>query len=185
MTSPRRFNFKTVAMFAWWNAESHLDDFLNDPTNLFFKKGWHVRMRPYRRWGQISELEDIVVNPQLAPLDDKPVVAVTIARLNIFETLRFAKWGKPVEAQVRDHTGKTMALAAIRPFNTFSTFSIWRNEREMLNMVSGRHRELDGESHKHAMLERVRKDFHFEFMTMRFVAFQEAGTWNGRNQWIQ
>ncbi len=142
--------------------------------------GWHIRMKLYRRWGKITELKEATVTPDLA-VPDKPIVAVTLARLNLLQTRRFIKWGKPVEGQVRDHQGQTLALAAIRPLNTFSTFSIWRNESEMINMVQGRNKINDGDSHQLAMQERIRKDFHHEFSTMRFAPFKEVGVWNGKS----
>lgn len=176
----RRFDFRSVGMFAWWSDAADLDAFLQNPKNRLINEGWHVRMKLYRRWGHVNELKRAVAE-QPAPPESQPVVAVTLARLSLLQTLRFVKWGKPVEAQVRDHSGKILALAAMRPFNTFSTFSIWKNEQEMLNMVSGRNRHVDGESHTSAMKERVRKDFHLEFMTMRFAPYEEAGTWNGQS----
>lgn len=181
MAAPR-YNFKTVAFFAWWDQESALSDFLGQPAHKFLEDGWHVRMKLYRRWGEVAELKNATVTPELAT-PDKPVVAVTLARLNILETRRFIKWGRPVESQVRDHKGNNLALAAIRPLNTFSTFSVWKNESEMLNMVSGRNKLNDGDSHKLAMQERVRKDFHHEFTTMRFVPFKEVGVWNGKSNY--
>ena len=177
IVSAPRYNLKTIAFFAWWNQESDLSDFLSQPAYKFLEEGWHVRMKLSRRWGEVVELKDAIVIPELAT-PDNPVVAVTLARLNILETLRFIKWGRPVESQVRDHRGKKLALAAIRPLNTFSTFSIWKNESELLNMVNGRNSLNDGNSHKLAMQERIRKDFHYQFTTMRFVPFKEVGVWN-------
>lgn len=180
--SSRRYNFKTVAFFGWWSEELFLNEFLECPTHQFLKEGWHVRMNLYRRWGEISELKDAIVSPDLA-VTDKPVVAVTLARLNIFNARRFSKWGRPVEGQVRDHKGKTLALAAMRPYHTFCTFSVWQNEMEMLNMVNGKDKLSDGVSHKLAMQERIRKDFHYEFTTMRFAPFKEVGDWNGQRNY--
>jgi hypothetical protein len=177
-----RYNFKAVAFFAWWSEETFLEDFLKQPSHRFFEDGWHVRMKLYRRWGEITQLKSATVDPSLAE-PEKPVVAVTLARLRMSETARFVKWGRPVESQVRNHTGKTLAFAAMRPLNTFSTFSIWQNESEMLNMVSGRDKLHDGESHRLAMQERVRKDFHHEFSTMRFTPFKEVGIWNGKSNY--
>lgn len=48
----------------------------------------------------------------------------------------------------------------------------------MLGMVRGRS-EGDGASHRDAMKERVRRDFHHEFTTMRFVPLSEHGVWPG------
>lgn len=177
-----RYNFNIAAFFAWWKEEYFLSQFLESSSQDFFSNGWHVRMKLYRRWGQVSELKNAIVIPELAE-PNKSVVAVTLARLNILQTVRFIKWGKPVERQVRDHQGQNMALAAIRPLNTFSTFSIWKNESELLNMVHGRH-EHDGDSHKLAMQERSRKDFHHEFTTMRFAPFKEFGVWNGKVNYL-
>ncbi len=176
IVSARRYNFNTFAFFAWWSEESYLHEFLAQPSQKYYADAWHVRMKLYRRWGEVKELRDVIVNPELAA-PDKPVVAVTLARLKLRETLRFIKWGKPVEVQVREHPGKTRALAGMRPFNTFSTFSIWKNESEMLGMVRGHDENQNEESHKLAMQERVRRDFHYEFTTMRFVPIKEVGTW--------
>lgn len=184
IASPRRYHLTKVGLFAWWSDETHLDDFLKWPDHRAFADGWHVRMKLYRRWGRISELDEAVIDPELAPTADRPVVAVTLARLNLFETSRFIRWGKPVERQVRDHVGQVLALAAIRPLNTFSTFSIWKNEAEMIDMVHGRNKQRDGEDHRLAMEERTRRDFHHEFTTLRFAPFKEAGSWNGTSDYI-
>ncbi len=50
----------------------------------------------------------------------------------------------------------------------------------MINMVHGGDKLRDGESHKEAMQERNRKDFHHEFTTMRFMPIKEVGMWNGK-----
>lgn len=181
--SPQRYNLKTVTMFAWWREEGSLNDYLETPSGEFLKSGWQVRMKLYRRWGEITEIKDAFVDPNVA--DPKnPVVAVTLARLKISQTLRFIKWGKPVESQVRDHKGQKLALAAMRPMNTFSTFSIWQNETDMLKMVRGSEDVQVRESHKLAMAERERKDFHYEFTTLRFMPFKEMGTWKGISNYL-
>ncbi len=178
----QRYNIKTVAFFARWSNEGYLSDFLNLPSYKFLKDGWHVRMKLYRRWGEVAALKEAAVDPDMA-IPNEPVVAVTLARLKLRETLRFAKWGWPVENQVRNHQGQNLAVAAIRPLITFSTFSIWRDETQMLNMVNGREELRDGESHKMAMKERARKDFHREFTTMRFTPFKEVGVWSGKSNY--
>ncbi len=184
VTSGPRYDFRKVAVFAWWRDASSLDDFLRQPSRQAFADGWHVRLELYRRWGGITEIADAVVDAGLAR-PDQPVVAVTLARLKLSQTLRFTRWGKPVERQVRDHGGKTLALAAMRPPSTFCTFSIWKNEAEMINMVIGRDGQRDGESHRVAMQERVRKDFHREFTTMRFVPVGEMGEWDGGSNYTR
>ncbi len=170
--SMRRYRQASVATLCWWRDEPALDAFLATERGKSFADGWHIRLRLYRRWGRVSEIADAVVRSR----DDVhgPVVGLTLARLKLSETLRFTRYGKPVERQVRDHPGQSFALAAMRPLNTFCTFSMWRDEEDMLGMVYGR-REQDGTNHEEAMRERKRRDFHREFTTMRLVPLREVG----------
>lgn len=123
--SPARIQLHNLGVFAYWEDESHLDDFLRN-TNLgkALSSGWHVRLEFLRRWGSFSEIDELPENIEDTD-PDEPVVAVTLARLKLPEVFRFIHWGKPVEEQVRDNPGTTLALAAFRPLRTFSTFSIW------------------------------------------------------------
>jgi len=172
-----RYHFRSLVLFAFWDGEEHLERFLEAPPyRAFALPHWHIRLRFYRRWGSYAGLDGATTYTELAE-PEGPVVGVTFARLKFTETLRFARWGMPVEAQVRDHPSVTRAAVAFRPLNTFSTFSIWRSERDMLGMVGGRRPEIDGTRHREAMRERVRKDFHYEFTTMRFVPVSEHGQW--------
>lgn len=174
---PGRYHFGAMVFFGFWESESHLDRFLaSPPYRVFEREGWHVRMRFYRRWGHYTGLDDAKAYTEHAD-PEGPVVGVTFARLKLTETLRFARWGKPVESQVRDHPGVTRATVAFRPFNTFSTFSMWKSEADMLAMVRGREAARDGVGHRDAMKERVKRDFHYEFTTMRLVPLSEHGQW--------
>lgn len=174
---PGRYLATTLAFFAFWESEADLERFLAAPPYREFERdGWHVRLRFYRRWGTYRGLDEATPCADLAD-PQGPVVGVTVARLKLTETFRFARWGKPVETQVRDHPGVTRAAVAFRPLNTFSTFSMWRSEADMLGMVRGSRAEHDGTGHREAMKERARRDFHHEFTTMRFVPLSEHGEW--------
>lgn len=174
---PGRYRFGSMVFFGFWQSEGHLERFLEAPPyRELARDHWHVRLRFYRRWGSYRGLDDAHAYGELAD-PEGPVVGVTFARLKLSETFRFARWGKPVEAQVRDHPGVTRATVAFRPFNTFSTFSMWRSEADMLAMVRGREAARDGTGHRDAMKERMRRDFHHEFTTMRFVPLSEHGVW--------
>jgi hypothetical protein len=167
-------------MFASWETEDGLERFL-EGTRLGHElsDGWHVRLSLLRRWGHVSEFDRL---PALAAEHDmeSPVVAVTVARMKPLQSPRFIRWGRPVEALVRDHPGKTLALAAIRLPNTVSTFSVWRSATEMTQMVHGHSAVPRPERHSAAMAERVRKDFHYEFTTLRFEPLSEHGEWEGQ-----
>ena len=82
---------------------------------------------------------------------------------------------------MRDHHATTLALAAMRPLGTISTFTVWKSAREMIDMVHGRSAIEDPKRHAAAMVERSRKDFHVEFTTLRFSCIGEYGAWEGRS----
>ncbi|WP_428307822.1 hypothetical protein [Lacipirellula sp.] len=182
--SPARMQLRSLAVFASWESEAAIDAFLAE-TKLgrTLTAGWHVRLNFLRQWGRFAELGELPAN--VADADPaQPVVAVTLARLKLPQLARFIRWGKPVEKLVRDHPGATLALAAFRPPRTFSTFSVWRSQREMTDMVHGRGSLLGADRHAEAMVERNRKDFHFQFTTLRFRAISEHGEWAGRGDII-
>lgn len=178
--SPGRWQLGRLAVFAAWESEAAVDDFLASPgLGQTLAAGWHVRLRFLRRWGHVQALDWLPATDGETDLD-APVVAVTLARLSLPQAPRFIYWGKPVERLVRDHPGTTLALAATRPLRTLSTFTVWRSAREMLEMVHGRGQLPGGDRHAVAMVERTRKDFHHEFVTLRFSVLSEAGAWEGR-----
>jgi len=176
--APRRYRWRSLVFVALWEDTSALDRFLaSPPYPLFARPGYHVRMRPYRRWGSYTGFDRAQIDP---PTEDPsgPVVGLTMARLRLSQTLRFARWGRPVEAQVRDHPGLVHGAVGFRPFNTFCTFSVWKSEESMLDMVRGR-RDVDGTQHRSAMVERARRPFHSEFTTLRLIPLEEHGVWPG------
>jgi hypothetical protein len=178
--SSARMQLRQLAIFASWQDEPSIDEFLTG-TQLgrTLALGWHVRLELLRRWGRISELDGLPA--RVADVEPTaPVVAVTLARLKLSQVPRFVRWGKPVEELVRDHPGTTLALAAMRPPRTISTFSVWRSQREMTDMVHGQGSISGAARHAAAMQERERRDFHQEFTTLRFRALTEHGAWEGR-----
>ena len=181
---PSRYHPNQIALFACWASGSAIDDFLADSKlGAELAKGWHVRMELTRRWGSISELDGI---PTITSDYDEqcPVVAVTLARLKLLQAPRFIRWGKPVEAQVRDNPATTISLAAMRPMRTLSTFSIWNSQKAMTDMVHGRSNAPFASRHANAMVERTRKDFHHEFTTLRFRPISEHGSWQNNNRYL-
>ena len=182
--SPSRMQLTRLAMFAAWDSDGAMDDFLaNTKLGQSFANGWTVRMRFLRRWGRVKEFDGLPEN--MGESDpEAPVVAVTLARMRLPEVPRFIRWGKPVEELIRDHPGALLASAAMRLPRTVSTFSIWSSQEEMEDMVHGHSQVERPERHAVAMKERERKDFHFEFTTLRFRPTQEHGSWEGRSNII-
>jgi hypothetical protein len=182
--SPARLLLRQVAVFAQWTDAASVDQFLAE-TKLGqeLATGWHTRLQCVRQWGQISGFD--IPEPEGSPdIPEGPVVAVTIARMKLPEVPRFIRWGRPTEQLVRDHPGTTLSLASIRFPRTVSTFSIWKTQQEMTDMVRGNSAVPRPNRHLDAMRERDRKDFHFEFTTLRFRPLTESGDWNGRHSFI-
>lgn len=181
--SPDRMQLRRLAMFARWDDEAALESFLTSRDGEWFASGWHIRMMFLRRWSQLAALADLPARAD-SWTEEEPVVAVTLARMRLPEVPRFLAWGKPVERLVRDHPGATLALAAMRPPRSISTFSIWESVREMTDMVRG-HGPVEGSTrHADAMTERARRDFHREFATFRFRPLSEHGSWEGRGDYV-
>lgn len=173
-----------VAVFMQWENEIALENYLEqDSFGRVLAKGWHVRLSFIREWGKFSGFKIPNDKDKLESLNS-PVVAVTIARMKPFAVPRFIHWGRPVEKLVRDHPGTTLSLASVKFLNTVSTFSIWKTEKEMTDMVHGHSAVEKPQRHSAAMKERERKDFHFEFTTLRFKPLAEFGNWKGESNFI-
>jgi hypothetical protein len=177
--APTRLFSTIVVVFAQWENEKTFSEFLQ--SNSFGKKlskGWFIKMKFIRQWGSISDFAIPKTTTEINN-ENQSVVAVTLARMKYTEIPRFLRWGIPVEKLVRDHSGTTLSLASIRYPNLISTFSIWKSQKEMSEMVHGHSKMKNPKRHSDAMNERNRKDFHFEFTTLRFLPISEHGTWNG------
>ena len=182
-TSTRLFS-TTVVIFAQWENENSLLEFLtSNPFGKQLSKSWYLKLKYIRQWGSISHF-DIPKTPTETGHDNQPVVAVTLARMKYTEIPRFLRWGRPVEKLVRDHPGTALSLASIRYPNLISTFSIWNSQKEMSEMVYGHSKMEQPKRHSDAMKERNRKDFHFEFTTLRFLPISEHGIWNGKSNYL-
>ncbi len=182
--SPSRILFRQVAIFAQWENEAALNNFLEkNPLGKKLAKGWHVRLQFLRQWGTISKF-NIPTESSKTHEPEDPVVAITLARMKLLQVPRFIRWGRPVEKLVRDHPGQTLALASIRLPRTVSTFSVWKSQKEMVEMVHGHSSVPQPKRHSAAMKERERKDFHIEFTTLRFKAIGEYGNWKDRKNII-
>ena len=119
--SPARMQLRQLTMFAAWESQVAIDEFLADTwLGRALANGWHVRMEFQRRWGYVSEFDGLA--ERVGEQDPAaPVVAVTVARMKLPQVPRFIRWGRPVEELVRDHPGTTLAIAAIRLPRTVST----------------------------------------------------------------
>lgn len=179
-----RYQPNQIIVFAQWENEEFLNQFLEkSPFGIILSKGYHLRLEFLRQWGSISDFK-IPEHTTEIENGSMPVVAFTLARMRYLEVPRFLKWGKPVEKLVRDHLGTNLSLASISFPNTVVTFSVWKSQKEMLEMVHGHSRVPLPKRHSEAIKERNRKDFHFEFTTLRFQPISEYGSWNGKSTFL-
>ena len=184
LLSSKRILVRQQAFFAQWEQESALDHFLSHHRiGKQLARGWHCRLRFIRQWGSFHGFK-IPGNMPEPEMIDGTVVAVTIARMKFLQIPRFINWGRPVEKLVRDHPATSLALASIKLPNTVSTFSVWNSLKDMTDMVRGHSSVPQPHRHIDAMKERERKDFHYEFTTLRFAPLAEYGEWNGRSNII-
>ncbi len=180
IVSPRRVQLRQLALFAAWGSTDHLETYLaDDPNGRLWSAGWHVRLEFLRGWGHLAAFDGLPLRG-VAHDPSEPVVAVTLARLKVPQVPRFIRWGRPVEIQVRDDPGQTLAVAAGAPPRTVSTFTVWRTAQAMTDMVAGRSDLPERTRHVAAMAARERADFHREFTTLRFRCLSEHGSWQGR-----
>ena len=157
---------RTVVVFAQWENEKVFSEFmLSNSFGKLLSKSWYLKLKFIRQWGSISHF-DIPKKQIDINNENQAVVAVTLARMKYTEIPRFLRWGRPVEKMVRDHSGTTLSLASICYPNLISTFSIWKSQKEMSEMVHGHSKMENPKRHSNAMKERNRKDFHFEFTTL-------------------
>lgn len=182
--APTRLFSRNVIVFAQWESEKTFSEFLH--LNSFGKqlsKSWYLKLKYIRQWGSISHF-DIPKTQTEIYHENQSVVAITLARMKYIEIPRFLRWGRPVEKLVRDHSGTILSLASIRYPNLISTFSIWKSQKEMSEMVHGHSKMENPKRHSNAMKERNRKDFYFEFTTLRFLPISEHGIWNGKSNYL-
>lgn len=180
--SPKRLQLRKLVMFAAWESEDAIDEFLStSKLGQSIAAGWHLRMTFLRRWGSVREFA--VLPESIGESDPQsPVAAFTLARMRFREIPRFVQWGRPVETLVRDNPETTFSLAAIRHPRTIATFSIWNSQQAMTDMVRGQSAVAQPKRHIAAMKERERRDFHHEFTTLRFRPIAEFGSWEGRSK---
>jgi hypothetical protein len=98
LLSPARWQTRELALFASWENEAAIDEFLlRTRLGRVLATGWHVRLQFLRRWGHIAAFDGLpAVASETDP--DAPVVAVTIARLQMLQVPRFIRWVYPSSA---------------------------------------------------------------------------------------
>lgn len=159
--SPSRMLIRQFVVFAQWESEDAINHFLSkNELGVILTQGWHTRLQFIWRWGRVSEFE-IPKEPLEVDENYSPVVAVTLARMKLPQVPRLIRWGRPVKKLVRDHPGTTLSLASIRLPRTISKFSIWKSQKDMIDMVHAHSQVPNPRRHVNAIHELRQKGFLF------------------------
>ncbi|MDQ2838440.1 MAG: spheroidene monooxygenase [Actinomycetota bacterium] len=164
-----------VAMIAAWDDDDALDRFLSHPLAKPFENGWRARYEPVRTVGAWPPLPDLPRQEQ--PTDDQPVAVLTMARMRLPRVRAFAAAAAPAEREAQNHPAFLAGASLMRPPSLISTFTLWRNAREMRQYVVG---SYPG-GHREAMRKHEERVFHHETVFVRLRPYAVEGQWNGRN----
>jgi hypothetical protein len=164
-----------TGMFAVWESERELDDFLAAPP-LAWKQAverYDVRLRGI---GGHGTWRDVDVLAGLERGDDRGVIAVvTRADIRPHAWRRFAAAAPAIAAELAEAPG-LLAVAGVGelPVGRLGTFSIWESAASMeVFAASGAHSQV---------VARTRdEDWFGEELFARFEPFGSSGTWDGRD----
>ncbi|CAN5210077.1 hypothetical protein BH20ACT3_BH20ACT3_01530 [soil metagenome] len=166
----------TAGLIAFWDHEDAADDFIDThPTGQRFSGGLRACLRPLRAYGSLPGLPDDVPDARAVP-HDGPVVVVTLARLHLSQTIRFARASRPAEKAAVAHDGMIWGTAAIRvPF--LATISIWQSSRAAATYAYGRNQA----AHRAAIAKQHEREFHRQSAFIRFAPTRVEGALGGSN----
>ncbi|MFN2466702.1 MAG: spheroidene monooxygenase [Gaiellaceae bacterium] len=185
------------ALFAVWEAEASLDDFLEcSPVTARWselaEEAWHVRLDPVRArgaWGGSNPLEGpLGVGWPEADRPDAsghrrtsgPVAILTRATIRPTRLLRFYRAIPPPAIDLVRQPGLVESVGIGEwPLARQATFSLWRSLAAVQDYAYRRpdHRRV---------VERTRAEgWYAEELFARFRPFGSAGRWNGRDPLAQ
>ncbi|MFP5376471.1 MAG: spheroidene monooxygenase [Acidimicrobiia bacterium] len=174
------------AMFAVWEGEAALDDFLAASAIAagWDRRGsetWTVRLRPLSargRWSGARPLDATDATGATATTEggDGPVAVLTRARIGVRHWPAFYRSVPAVERHLRRQPGLLAVLGVGEaPVGLQATFSLWRSAADVAVFAEG--------ANPHAeVVRRTRTEGWFgEELFARFRPYGSTGTWDGRD----
>lgn len=171
------------ALFAVWESEAALDDFLRTSPiaarwDDLARECWHVRLacvRSHGAWGGDDPLAGAAVTAgeRLAAADG-PVAILTRATIRPSRMLRFYRAIGPPAAQLGRSPGLLASLGAGEwPLARQATFSLWHSPADARAYAYG------SRAHREVVRRTRAEDWYAEELFARFRPYGSAGTWDG------
>lgn len=170
---PRR-----TALFAVWDDESALDDFLAHSAIARrwsdIHEAWHVRLRGlggHGSWRGVDPLEGLD-----AGRGDGPIAVVTRADVRAGAWRSFGRAGRVVDDELHRADGLIDVVGiGEAPIGRLATFSLWES------LAAARHFAYSMPDHV-AVVQRTRAEhWYSEELFARFEPYASTGRWNGRD----
>jgi hypothetical protein len=166
------------ALFAVWDDEHHLDEFL-DGHRIARRwsdadERWHVRLRAAGGHGTWKGFDP------LAGLDagtaDGPMAIITRANVRRRSWKAFGEASKVVDAELHRARGLIEVVGiGETPIGSLATFSLWESR------AAARDFAYSMPDHREVIRRTRAEDWYAEEMFARFEPYGSTGTWNGRD----
>jgi heme-degrading monooxygenase HmoA len=168
-------DLRRSALFAVWDDEAALDDFLATSTIArrwrAADEHWQVRLRGvagHGRWRGVDVLAG------LTPGDpDGPLAVVTRADVRLGAWRAFGRAGTGVDVELQDADG-LLAVVGIgeAPVGRLGTFSLWRSAADVRAFTTSPH-------HAEVIRRTRRERWYGEELFARFEPYASSGSWGG------
>jgi hypothetical protein len=170
------------ALFAVWDGEPALDDFLRTSSiaarwDDLARERWHVRLaclRSHGAWGASNPLAEGHASSEGHLAEDGPIAILTRATIRPSRLLRFYRAIEPPAAQLGRSPGLLASLGAGEwPLARQATFSLWRTPADARAYAYG------SRAHREVVRRTRAEDWYAEELFARFRPYGSNGTWDG------
>lgn len=167
-----------TAVFAVWDDESDLDDFLASSAIAarwtHAEEAWHVRLRSiggHGRWRGVDPLDGLEHGSP-----DGPIAIITRADVRRRSWKAFGAASNVVDAELHAAAGLIDVVGlGEAPVGRLATFSLWES------LAAARAFAYEMPDHIEVMRRTRDEDWYAEELFARFEPYRSIGTWNGRD----